>query len=423
MYSLSVTKSVAPASIVRGGSAVWTVTVTNTGPDPMTRGDTVDLADTLPGPGTYIVNSITTSGGSNPNLTSGAMTCTGVTVGAAMPASTVCSRAYSAVAGTPQAPSGGTRGLNAGESLTITYTQAVGAATCPSTSPNTATTTDRSSTSGTIGVDQIGVAASKNATNNLSIVCPTITPVTESGTATAGIASTPIANVAANDTVNGVAATLGPAGNATVAQFGVWPAGITLDPLTGTISTTAAVAPGIYSVAYQLCDKNSPPNCATVTDTVTVVGSDMVPSFTGGGLPTAIGPGQTITVAGGLTCTNNGPGLATAPTCTASTTTLGAIVSTASCSSPALPLAVGGTIVCNLVITAPSNPGGGGDVPATSVAVTGATGATNDSNGGRRHRRQQQRHDRAAGGQPKPGADRRHRQPRPGDDQPPAARR
>ena len=95
----------------------------------------------------------------------------------------------------------------------------------------------------------------------------------ESGTADAGIASRPIVNVAANDTVNGVAAALGTSGNATVAKFGTWPTGIGLDPSTGAVSTTIAVTAAPYSFVYQLCDKSTPPNCATATDTVTVINS------------------------------------------------------------------------------------------------------------------------------------------------------
>ena len=53
-------------------------------------------------------------------------------------------------------------------------------------------------------------------------VTASILPVADTGTAVAGTASTPVANVAANDSVNGVAATLGGAGNATVAQSGAW---------------------------------------------------------------------------------------------------------------------------------------------------------------------------------------------------------
>ena len=64
-------------------------------------------------------------------------------------------------------------------------------------------------------------------------------------------------NVAANDTVNGTAAALGSAGNATVAQSGAWPAGIALNTATGAIANTTAVAPGSYGVVYQLCDRTS----------------------------------------------------------------------------------------------------------------------------------------------------------------------
>lgn len=100
-----------------------------------------------------------------------------------------------------------------------------------------------------------------------------INPQPESGTSSAGTASTPIATVTANDLVNAAAATLGPGGNATVSQSGTWPAGVTLDPSSGAINTTAALAPGVYSLAYQLCDRDTPVDCATVTDTLTVKAS------------------------------------------------------------------------------------------------------------------------------------------------------
>jgi hypothetical protein len=108
-----------------------------------------------------------------------------------------------------------------------------------------------------------------------------LSPVADTGSAVAGTASTPIANVATNDTVNGAAASLGAAGNATVAQVGTWAAGIALNTGTGAITTTAAVAPGAYSLQYQLCDKNTPPNCATTTDTVTVSAAIVATSDTG----------------------------------------------------------------------------------------------------------------------------------------------
>ena len=119
----------------------------------------------------------------------------------------------------------------------------------------------------------------KNTPANCQTVSDTVTvtsnivPMSDSGVAIAGSASTPVSNVAANDSVNGTSATLGSSGNATIAQFGVWPTGITLNPLTGAITTTAAVAPGTYSVTYQLCDKNTPPNCQTQTVSITVNGA------------------------------------------------------------------------------------------------------------------------------------------------------
>jgi hypothetical protein len=119
----------------------------------------------------------------------------------------------------------------------------------------------------------------KNTPPNCAPITDTVTiganiqPVADTGTATAGTASTPIANVASNDKVNGQPATLGASGNATVAQSGTWPSGITLDPATGKVNYDGTTAPGTYSVVYQLCDKNTPPNCAPMTDTVTVSGN------------------------------------------------------------------------------------------------------------------------------------------------------
>jgi uncharacterized repeat protein (TIGR01451 family) len=97
-----------------------------------------------------------------------------------------------------------------------------------------------------------------------------VLPATTSGTAVAGTAATPIANVAANGTVDGQAATLGASGNATVAESGSWPTGLLLNSTTGAVTMSASVLPGTYSLVYQLCDKSTPPNCATATDSLIV---------------------------------------------------------------------------------------------------------------------------------------------------------
>ncbi|MCB1823238.1 MAG: hypothetical protein KDJ54_01035 [Candidatus Competibacteraceae bacterium] len=131
---------------------------------------------------------------------------------------------------------------------------------------------------------------------------PSIIAVAESGTATMGTASTPIANVAANDTINGLPATLGAGGNATVAESGTWPTDITLNTTTGAVTTTATVPAGVYNVTYQLCDRNSPANCNTATDVITV---NALATLTITKLAVNGGAAIPFTVSGGLTASFN----------------------------------------------------------------------------------------------------------------------
>ncbi|HEY6569348.1 MAG TPA: hypothetical protein VIZ22_03615, partial [Candidatus Limnocylindrales bacterium] len=172
LYQLSVSKSVSSATVNAGGKVTWTVIVTNTGPDPMTRGDTVTLGDTLPagpngGPApAWRVTAFNVSGGSDTNLASGSLTCSGVSVGASMPASTTCSRPYASLSG---APSGGVRGLNAGESITISYEQIIANTAACSTITNTASVVDRATQTGT--TDITGVTATRTASASLTISC------------------------------------------------------------------------------------------------------------------------------------------------------------------------------------------------------------------------------------------------------------
>ena len=172
LYGLSVTKAVSAPTVDAGDSVTWTVTVTNNGPDPMTRGDTVDLTDLLPaGPNgapapAFEVLSFAVSGGSNANMARGAVTCTGLAVGSSMPAATTCSRAYSAP-GAPEAPSGGLRGLDPGETITITYEQIIANTAPGATITNTASVQDRATTSGT--TDQVGVIATRSASASLTV--------------------------------------------------------------------------------------------------------------------------------------------------------------------------------------------------------------------------------------------------------------
>ena len=174
LYGLSVDKSVSSSTVSAGDAVVWTVTVTNDGPDPMTRGDTVDLTDLLPdgpngGPApAFEVLSFSVSGGANAELARGPLTCSGLTVGASMPATTTCSRAYSAP-GAPEAPSGGLRGLDPDETITITYRQVIANTAPCATITNVASVVDRATDSGT--TDVVGVAATRSDDASLTIDC------------------------------------------------------------------------------------------------------------------------------------------------------------------------------------------------------------------------------------------------------------
>ncbi|GAB3491443.1 hypothetical protein GCM10027341_04400 [Spirosoma knui] len=113
------------------------------------------------------------------------------------------------------------------------------------------------------------------ATCTSAVVSLTVTALSTAGTdagsalATGGVA---IPNVAANDQVNGLSATLGPGGNATISQIGTYPPGITLDPATGTVSVAPNTVPGSYTIAYQLCDQLTPATCTNAVAVITVVG-------------------------------------------------------------------------------------------------------------------------------------------------------
>ncbi len=143
LYDLAVAKRVTPTKVVSGSLVTWTVDVTNTSVEPMTRGDLVSLTDSLPGGGATSIVSIATTGGTpTANLASGPMTCS-AGPGAAMAATLTCGRPYVLGGGAPD----GRRGLDAGETLTIVYSQAITGA--PGDYLNTATVTDRARTDNT----------------------------------------------------------------------------------------------------------------------------------------------------------------------------------------------------------------------------------------------------------------------------------
>jgi uncharacterized repeat protein (TIGR01451 family) len=147
------------------------------------------------------------------------------------------------------------------------------------------------------------------------VVSSSIVPVTESGTVSSATGGTALTNIAGNDQVNGLPATLGGTGNATVAVVGTWPAGITLDPTTGAVSVAIGTVPGVYSITYKLCDKLTPQNCADMVDQVTVTPS-IIPVTESGTVSSATGGTALTNIAGndqvnGFPATLGGTGNAT----------------------------------------------------------------------------------------------------------------
>ncbi len=146
--------------------------------------------------------------------------------------------------------------------------------------------------------------------------------------------------------------------------------GATVDAATGELVVPAGAAPGSYTLTYQLCAVGAPTVCDQANVLVTVQGADMVPTFSG--LPGAVSPGSSV--AGTLTCTNNGPTAATQATCAATGAVVGVCtVGGVAVTLPVANLPAGSAIVCAITATAPAN---------GVVALTGLTGATNDTQGG-----------------------------------------
>jgi uncharacterized repeat protein (TIGR01451 family) len=384
LYTLNMAKSVSAPTVNAGGRVVWTVSVTNTGPDPMTRGDTLTLTDTLPvGPNgapapAFRVLSIGTSGGSNLDLDSGAFTCAGMSVGAAMPSSSTCTRPYSALSA-PGAPSGGTRGLNSGETLTITYEQIISNRAACSTITNTATAVDRTSAGSTttrtanapLSISCYDLAVTKSVSPTVAAAGQVLTwnvAVTNNGPADmAGpddTASNPLIVTDAAPATNVAAPTAftsaGPAGACTYSGSTITcPSSLaagqtqtfTFQQTVNAAAPTGAVIPNTASVIdFRAADTNdSAPASATVPPTtiaITKISNGGVGGFTFNG-DNGFGAAQTITtVTSGTGVTGATRTLTAASTATTVTESIpaGYALASATCTG----MGAGGTVTPNL---------------------------------------------------------------------------
>jgi uncharacterized repeat protein (TIGR01451 family) len=260
-YDLAVTKTVsveggaagATGTATSGDVLTWTVTVTNTGPQAMTRGDVVTLRDTLPGAGAATITSVSTSGGTSGAFERGPLTCDAA-AGDAVPAALVCTRPFALLGETPS----GSRGLDVGETLTIVSTQTV--ADAPgAVLANTASVEDR------------GNPADNAATATVTVIGPP-TAVDDADTGNT-IGDAVAVDVLAND--SGVSAALDPASvvlrdpsggwvtSLAVAGEGTW----SVDPATGTVTfrPEAGFLVDPTPIGYRVTDANGLSATATVT--------------------------------------------------------------------------------------------------------------------------------------------------------------
>ncbi|WP_156863836.1 beta strand repeat-containing protein [Casimicrobium huifangae] len=249
--------------------------------------------------------------------------------------------------------------------------------TCPVTivMPGTAGGGDTPETAvavtGTTGASNETVTGNNGSNGSVAI----IDAVNDTG----GVGSTAGGTVAilTNDQLGGTSNPTVGAGGITAPTIVVGP-GTTLPgaSINGSnqVVVPAGTAPGSYTVQYQICAQAVPTACDTAIVTIVVsdTSADMVSAIT---VPAVAAPGSTVT--GSIVCTNNGPAVATSATCVAS----GVGVSTGACvasAGTAASLPVGATLTCPVTIVMPGT-AGGGDTPETAVAVTGTTGASNET--------------------------------------------
>lgn len=212
----------APTTLPRGGTADFSISVSNAA---------------SAGPTTGVITSTTTfPAGITPTAATGAgWTCT-------IAGQTVTCEAAAAATGETLA------------AITVQAAIASTVATNPSITSAVATTGDSDTT---------------NNTDTLALSIPNdLQAVDDAMTVADGAVGSPNAgNLLANDTFNGTTVT---PSTVTLSVVSPLPAGASVDTATGIVSVAPGTAAGAYSFDYQICDTTAPTNCQTATATVTV---------------------------------------------------------------------------------------------------------------------------------------------------------
>ncbi|MBK9927935.1 MAG: DUF11 domain-containing protein [Anaerolineales bacterium] len=231
--NLVVTKTDSAANVNAGGTTTYTLTLTNNGPSAANNSTIRDaVAAGLSKTG---IGACTPAGGAVcPTVGAGAgqMNITNLEAGTVV---------------VPTLPNGG--------SISFTVTANVTATT--GTVANTFTSTP-----------PVGTTDPTPATTTDTDTVIEIDAVNDTGASVNGYTGgQSFADVLINDTLNGNPATLL---NINLTQVSTTNAGVTLNPLDGSVNVAAGTPAGTYTVTYQICDKANPSICDTATVSVNV---------------------------------------------------------------------------------------------------------------------------------------------------------
>ncbi|HEU0152840.1 MAG TPA: Ig-like domain-containing protein, partial [Arenimonas sp.] len=113
------------------------------------------------------------------------------------------------------------------------------------------------------------------ATVTVTVGAAVIDAVDDTGTvADGGVGGVAVPDVLANDTLNGVPASLA---TVVITPLASSHPNVTLDPATGQVTVAPGIPSGSYTVTYRICEILNPANCDEAVVTVTVVTGDLAP--------------------------------------------------------------------------------------------------------------------------------------------------
>ena len=143
-------------------------------------------------------------------------------------------------------------------------------------------------------------------TSNVTVTAPVIAAVTETTLAINGNIGGSTTSLTTNDTLNGLAVTIGTAPGNVKMTTGTLPAGITVNTATGIVTVATNTPAGSYPISYTICEINNSSNCTTATATITVTAPASAPTAITGATIICNGTSTTLTATGGtMTATSS----------------------------------------------------------------------------------------------------------------------